>query len=179
MGRRSRRYVQGAGLQGLARRMVAILGQHLVDLDMKKAMWTLIDQGVRRIGIKLPHVCASIPAVRQYLEMSPHELAVISDDVSEAKEMCLAIFNGQHIPQKFAGVKLLKDLKMEGDLLRWVACTLCPDFHTAMLEDRSRYNHEGTTFSTCGRVWRTTCLTQSCASRSRRGPATSVCISMG
>ena len=58
---------------------------------------------------------------------------------SSAKELCFSVVNGATIPQEFENNETMKQLNLEGILLRWVAVALNPLLHAQCVEEGRRH----------------------------------------
>ena len=63
---------------------------------------------------------------------------------TEAKELCIAVLNGQKLTDEQEEIAILKELSVEGRLLRWASVALDREFHTQLLDEAD--GQEATSF---------------------------------
>ena len=141
--RLSRAYVEGPGLQGLARRVLHVVGGHLDDWDIVNCMFTLLAQIITRLRIELDHPAANFVGFQR---CSADRGGVLQELGSGGKEICLGVINGSSIPEGHEHRQVLKQLRTEGRLLRWASATVDREFHTKVVETPEVDWPEATTF---------------------------------
>lgn len=109
-------------------------------------MCTLCDQIQERLGIELEHSAASFESIKLYRSNKESAIASIGCGRSEGKSLSITTVNGRIIPEKYRHVGILQGFRREGRLLRWVASSIDPEFHTAICAESDRTWPEATCF---------------------------------
>ena len=143
---RSRRMVIDLGLAPLRKSLQVILAPDLHEWDVKACAITLLTQMMTRIKPVLDHQTCEFNCLSEYLANRTDIHASISPSPAKAKQIVLGVLNGMRIPEHLNDHAFLNSLKREGRLLRWIACTLNPTFHTTILEHSDKEWPEATTF---------------------------------
>jgi hypothetical protein len=142
---RSRRMVDGVGLAPLKKTLQVMVSPDLHEWDIKSCSMTLLLQLVSRVKPILDHPIAAFLNLRKYTT----DRAQVHDEIglpsSSAKQLVMGVLNGMKIPEHLKENVFLQSLKQEGRLLRWIACTLQPAFHTTALSDDAKSWPEATT----------------------------------
>jgi hypothetical protein len=105
-----------------------------MEFDIKTAQFTLLSQIVDRVGLVLEHPVAQFQQLRRYAVERESINPTLHQSPVEAKRIAIAILNGMHIPASLEGDEFALGLKKESRLLRWLASSLDPTFHTFLLE---------------------------------------------
>ena len=144
-GRRSRRYVRPPGAQSLGKVYRTLLIPSVYDMDISKCEFTIGSQQMGRVGVELAHAAAKFSCCKQLMQDAAAALdQVDTADHCGAKLICHSVFNGSALPSHLVANGFLKLLKQEGQLFRWVASQITPDFYKQCLEDLSRTWPEAT-----------------------------------
>ena len=143
--RRSRRRNAGVGVQGLQRALQELVAPGLHEWDMRSAQFTILAQLVARVGVSLEHTVAGFEQLKRYPNERQTLHAAICSNPVTAKKVVLKVLNGMRLSAEQENNEFLKALHIEGRLLRWVACTLEPAFHTHMLNVIKKSWPEATT----------------------------------
>ena len=144
--RRSRRRVDGLGVQGLSNSHVRSMLPNTDEWDDTAAMFTYISQIVDRLDIQLGSPVADCHAFKKYLSERESIHTTISLDEGYAKRLCQSVANGSRIPEELKDNDFLSCLRTEARLLRWVSVSLDPEFHSKLLEEPNRTWPENTCF---------------------------------
>ena len=67
-----------------------------------------------------------------------------------AKQTAIGVLNGMQIPERHKQNEFLLGLKRESRLLRWLAASLDPTFHTFLLQEGVKDWPEATVLFICG-----------------------------
>jgi hypothetical protein len=133
--RMSRMRAESGGIQGMSNVTQARANPELDEWDQVSAQWTFLAQIADRVQLQLDHRCALFSNIRRYAEHKDEILAAISPDCMEAKGICLQVLNGMAIPILHTNNEFLRGVRLEARLMRWLACSLDPTFHTHLIEE--------------------------------------------
>ena len=102
---------------------------------MKRAQFCLLSQIVDRLQVDLGHPVTGFSQLRNYVENQDTINPTLSPRPSVAKGIAIGVLNGRHIPNHLTDNDFVVGLKRESRLLRWIAATLDPTFHTFLLQE--------------------------------------------
>lgn len=133
---RSRAYVEGVGAQVVPRWVAETVCCATNDWDIRAAMFTLLDQIVRRLSVNF---CLFEGEFRSLKKVANDRDAVCRDDlgvsVTVGKSVLNAVACGAALPPQFKGNCFLIALRREVQVLRWLAVTLRPELYEMFLRD--------------------------------------------
>jgi hypothetical protein len=134
-GGRSRRMVVDVGLAGMSRAMQAISAPDIAEWDHEKAAFSICSQIPARLDVQLDHEAVHCTNMRKYITDPDGVLDTISLDSGQAKSLCHGVFHGMRIPVPLQDNVFLQGLRKEGRLMRWIASSIQPAFHTRLIDE--------------------------------------------
>ena len=148
--KRSRRYAMLPGAQRVGHRLKSVALSHLDIWEIKRCMFTITEEIMKRLEVQFPHDATYLKSVMQLNRDPTSVFKSIGCDVLDAKEVCCSIFNGNHIPTHLQENLFLQSLRQEGIIMRWVAISMQPSLYQDVLTDPNNRNPESTIWFTYG-----------------------------
>lgn len=161
---RTRRYLEGPGAQRLSRECLLAVADHTLDFDISNCVFSLLPQLLDRLGVRCPLEEAQCPIVRRISQDRNRVISELECRPAEGKEVLIKALNGEGgVSQESA---ILKSLRTEGRVLRWLAVSVLPDLHDAIIAAKTKDWPEATAFhhlwtiaeDICLEAWMKFCL---------------------
>ena len=143
---RTRRIADHVGAQSTTRRVLTQIVPHTKDLDIENCMFTIVDQLVDMIEIRMP------ADLRETLSMCAKERTkvceeLLNTDMSTGKELLSSVMSGAALSTPWDKNPFLQSLQKLARFMRWVACSLLPDVYNVCLGHDHRTFPEASTYS--------------------------------
>ena len=141
---RSRRYVDGSGVQAISNASKHIAVPNKRDWDIVKTMYTLAWQIIKRVNVLIDHPAASFKAIEQMASNADDVFRQLRLLPEQCKRVCIKVVNGGKIPEELSTNLFLKLLQQEGILLRWLAASINPEFLQHVVDAQEKQNPAAT-----------------------------------
>ena len=131
---RSRRFVQGFGVQKCAQHIQYHLLSHTVDLDIRNCCITLTLQLLEKLEPSPPLPNDVLESLKEWVTSRERVCQdILKLPVAEGKQVVNAILNGGTLPEKLKDCTWTRRLQRASIYFRWLACSLLQDDYKELL----------------------------------------------